>query len=168
MSFMVYLAVLIATVFSIALEWDTLVEHPPVAYHAVQAQAPVSAPPAAPVVHEATPEQPARSNASASAPVAPPPPPAPAETAAQPSVQCDVDACSAAYRTFRASDCTYNSSSGRRLCTKGTAENDSVDTRTEPGVANCHVRACSEHYSSFNPSDCTYQPLEGPRRLCEK
>jgi hypothetical protein len=164
MSFIVYLAILIATVFSVALEWDTLVEHPSVAYHAVQAQAPVPQP--APVVREATPEQPAGNNANASAPAAAPV--APAETATQPSVACDVSACAAAYRTFRASDCTYNSSSGRRLCTKGEAQADRTDAHAESDVANCHIRACSEYYSSFNPTDCTYQPLEGPRRLCEK
>jgi hypothetical protein len=161
MSFIVYLAVLIATVFSVALEWGTLVERPQVAYHAVQAQAP--APQAAPVVREAAPEQPAGNNASASAPAAPP-----VETATQPSVTCDVDACAAAYRTFRSSDCTYNSNSGRRLCTKGEAPADSADAHAESAVANCHIRACSEYYSSFNPTDCTYQPLEGPRRLCRK
>lgn len=33
---------------------------------------------------------------------------------------CDVAACTAAYRTFQASDCTYMPSRGvRRLCTKG-------------------------------------------------
>jgi hypothetical protein len=79
-----------------------------------------------------------------------------------------VSACAAAYRTFRASDCTYNSSSGRRLCTKGEAQADRTDAHAESDVANCHIRACSEYYSSFNPTDCTYQPLEGPRRLCEK
>ena len=32
---------------------------------------------------------------------------------------CDVNACAHAYRSFRASDCTYLSNAGRRLCTKG-------------------------------------------------
>jgi hypothetical protein len=109
MSFMVYLAVFIATVFSIALEWGTIVERPQVAYHAEQVQAPVL--PAAPVAREATPDNPSANNA-ASVPAAPPP--------AQPSVACDVDACAAAYRSFRASDCTYMPNAGvRRLCTKG-------------------------------------------------
>jgi hypothetical protein len=165
MSFIVYLAVLIATVFSVALEWDSLVERQLVPYHAVQAQAPALQ--AAPIAREATPQPPAGNNASASVPAAPQPP-APTEAAAQPSVQCDIDACSAAYRTFRASDCTYNSSSGRRLCTKGEARSEGANARAESGVANCHIRACSEYYSSFNPTDCTYQPLEGPRRRCEK
>jgi hypothetical protein len=35
-------------------------------------------------------------------------------------IRCDADACAAAYRSFRESDCTYNPSFGpRRLCTKG-------------------------------------------------
>ena len=34
--------------------------------------------------------------------------------------KCDVDACAEAYRSFRASDCTYMTNAGvRRLCTKG-------------------------------------------------
>jgi hypothetical protein len=56
--------------------------------------------------------------------------PPPAATAAQatsdapaatpePQVRCNVDACTAAYRSFTASDCTYLPSNGpRRLCTK--------------------------------------------------
>jgi hypothetical protein len=43
---------------------------------------------------------------------------APAEAVSPP---CDVEACTRAYRTFRASDCTYIPSFGvRKLCTKGT------------------------------------------------
>jgi hypothetical protein len=46
-------------------------------------------------------------------------PAAPAPAAAAP--KCDVDACTQAYRSFRASDCTYMPNAGvRRLCTKGT------------------------------------------------
>ena len=59
-----------------------------------------------------------------------PSPPTSAGTAAQattdapavarePQVRCNVDACSAAYRSFTASDCTYQPSNGpRRLCAK--------------------------------------------------
>jgi hypothetical protein len=37
----------------------------------------------------------------------------------EPQVSCNVDACIAAYRSFRESDCTYQPSNGpRRLCTK--------------------------------------------------
>ncbi len=42
---------------------------------------------------------------------------------ATPALKCDVDACARAYRSFQASDCTYNPSVGpRRLCTKGDPE----------------------------------------------
>lgn len=44
------------------------------------------------------------------------------QTAASHRAQCDLDACAAAYRSFRASDCTYQSYGGeRRLCRKGMA-----------------------------------------------
>jgi hypothetical protein len=34
-------------------------------------------------------------------------------------VRCNVNACTAAYRSFRAADCTYQPSDGpRRLCSK--------------------------------------------------
>jgi hypothetical protein len=46
-------------------------------------------------------------------------PAAPATAEAPP--KCDIAACSAAYRTFTPSDCTYMPSFGvRKLCTKGT------------------------------------------------
>ena len=46
--------------------------------------------------------------------------PAAPAAAAAPQPKCDVTACTEAYRTFRASDCTYMPSAGvRRLCTKG-------------------------------------------------
>jgi hypothetical protein len=46
-------------------------------------------------------------------------PAAPAAEVAPP--KCDIAACTAAYRSFTASDCTYMPSAGvRRLCTKGT------------------------------------------------
>jgi hypothetical protein len=39
--------------------------------------------------------------------------------ASEPEVHCNVSACTAAYRSFRASDCTYMPSAGeRKLCTK--------------------------------------------------
>ena len=60
------------------------------------------------------------------APVAAPVPAAPSvatPVAAAAKIRCDADACAAAYRSFRESDCTYNPSSGpRRLCTKGDPE----------------------------------------------
>ena len=45
-------------------------------------------------------------------------PPAPV-VASEPAARCNVDACTAAYHSFTASDCTYQPSNGpRRLCTK--------------------------------------------------
>jgi len=55
--------------------------------------------------------------AKAAIPMHPPEAPAAAQV---PRPLCDVAACTAAYRTFQASDCTYMPSRGvRRLCTKG-------------------------------------------------
>ena len=71
---------------------------------------PVSPPPASPVPAPAT---------VAAAPrveTAPAPPP----IVAAPKPKCDIEACAAAYRSFRESDCTFNPSVGpRQLCTKG-------------------------------------------------
>ena len=51
----------------------------------------------------------ARAAAQAAAPVSAP----------EPEARCNVDACTAAYRSFTRSDCTYQPSNGpRRLCTK--------------------------------------------------
>lgn len=47
------------------------------------------------------------------------PAPAPAPKKAAPAANCNVAACEAAYRSFRAEDCTYQPfDGGRRLCTK--------------------------------------------------
>ncbi len=110
------------------------------------------------------------------------------ETAAPP--RCDVAACDAAYRSFRASDCTYQPYDGpRRLCTRtsdddaaldetaASDEEDADDAQAPPaesppaavtGQFVCNFDACEEAYRSFRASDCTYQPFEGPRRLCER
>jgi hypothetical protein len=45
--------------------------------------------------------------------------PSEAIAAPEPEVRCNVNACAAAYRSFRASDCTYLPTAGeRKLCTK--------------------------------------------------
>ena len=184
MPFFVYLAILLTTVFSVALEWDTLVEPSAATRHAMRAITQVSAPPPRGVdIAPSAPAEPAKAVESAPPPAsepakavaaAPPPPAAPQQPAAaeQPAApECDLAACASAYGSFRASDCTWQPYEGpRRLCTKGAAADadSAADTQAEPAVARCHIRACAEAYSSFNPSDCTYQPLEGPRRLCEK
>jgi hypothetical protein len=59
---------------------------------------------------------------------------APQETAAVPSNnRCDVQACAGAYRSFRVSDCTYQSFEGpRRVCTKPPVQRTAREQRDEP------------------------------------
>ena len=187
MPFFVYLAILITAVFSVALEWDALVVPSASTMREMQAMSHFRGPPptqrdAAKQDDKAHAVQPAIPQTVAGAP-----PPgavndaAPAKagddalaqkTAAPAPLQCDLSACAAAYFSFRASDCTYQPTSGpRRLCTKGAPEPAAAVARADgatPAVPGCHYRTCAEHYSSFNPQDCTYQPLEGPRRVCER
>ena len=94
--------------------------------------------------------------------------PKPVAAAAPP--KCDVAACERAYRSFTASDCTYQPSDGpRRLCTKGTPPAAASLAKPEARAqATCNIAACTDAYVSFNASDCTYQPSDGPRRLCAK
>jgi len=93
--------------------------------------------------------------------------------------KCDVAACSAAYHSFRASDCTWQPFDGpRRLCDKGNPPQS--EAATEPSAPQdatadatpvsdkCDVAACQRAYFTFNAADCTYQPSNGPRRLCDK
>ena len=89
--------------------------------------------------------------------------------------RCNVAACASAYRSFRASDCTYQSHRGeRRLCDKGVAAADApMSARPEPAnaraQATCNVDLCARQYQSFDPTDCTYRPYGGgQRRLCER
>lgn len=102
------------------------------------------------------------------------------ESAAAP--RCDVRACTAAYRSFRASDCTWQPYDGpRRFCDRGTppgpntvqaaeqATNPDEAVAADQQVSNkCDIEACEQAYFTFNPADCTYQPVDGPRRLCTK
>jgi hypothetical protein len=63
----------------------------------------------------AAPAQPAAPSANAGTPAAA----APDKVEREPRPQCNVDACTAAYRSFRPDDCTYQPTNGpRRLCTK--------------------------------------------------
>ncbi len=95
---------------------------------------------------------------------------------------CDVNACTNAYRSFRASDCTYQPYEGeRRLCKKGNPPVLGRDAAVSGAMKGydalaaderapipCNVAACARAYSSFDASSCTYQPYDGPRRLCRK
>jgi hypothetical protein len=99
------------------------------------------------------------------------PPPAESE---QP--KCDIAACSAAYRSFRVSDCSWQPYEGpRRHCDKGQPPQDvaaaDANAATDAGLQvsdKCDIAACRQAYFTFTPSDCTYQPSNGPRRLCTK
>jgi hypothetical protein len=168
MTFIVYLVVAVITVFGVLLEMGLLVEPA----HKVEAsRAPVTIPAPPPVAERTAPETDARAT---EAPVIPLP-----ARQATPVVsgKCDVTACAVAYTSFRAADCTYESSAGRReLCTKGVASDPATaeavlnahsDTTTATS-AFCNIAACTTAYHSFTPADCTYQPTEGPRRLCAK
>lgn len=63
-------------------------------------------------------------NAQASAPAQP-------ESTAS-SNRCDIQACSSAYKSFRASDCTYQPNDGpRRICSKSTEQRAAREQREE-------------------------------------
>lgn len=102
-----------------------------------------------------------------------------ADAGSQP--RCDIAACSAAYRSFRAEDCSWQPYEGpRRFCDKGNPPQDIAGSDAKPGettasiggeqvVSNkCDIAACKQAYFTFDPADCTYQPSHGPRRLCER
>lgn len=107
-------------------------------------------------------------------------PAAPVVATEQP--KCDIAACSAAYHSFRASDCSWQPFDGpRRFCDKGQPPQTRASTEPTPGGSiaapdlntaqpppNCHIEACKQAYFTFNPADCTYQPSNGPRKLCTK
>jgi penicillin-binding protein 1A len=109
---------------------------------------------------------------------------------------CDYEACGMAYRSFRASDCSYRPySGGRRLCRlnedsghdddddyedeqsvelveSGGDEEDFEDAYyEEPDMAEhgyCNFEACSRSYESFRASDCSYRAYSGRRKFCRK
>ena len=95
--------------------------------------------------------------------------------------ECDYRACTDAYRSFRASDCTYQPYSGSRaICTLGNDGGQRLQAQQREPVADthrseargemqCNVDVCAQFYNSFDSSDCSYQPYDGgPRQLCER
>jgi 1A family penicillin-binding protein len=85
--------------------------------------------------------------------------------------RCNYDACGRAYRSFRASDCSYQPYDGpRRSCTRGLDSDErataALDFDHEEDSRSCNYEACASAYRSFRSSDCTYQPYRGQRRLC--
>lgn len=112
-----------------------------------------------------------------------PAPAAPVAMAAPALPKCDIAACSAAYHSFRASDCSWQPFDGpRRFCDKGVPPQQEASAAPgavsssivapEPDATqsppNCHIEACRQAYFTFNAADCTYQPSNGPRKLCTK
>ncbi len=103
-----------------------------------------------------------------------------ATAATAPLPACDIQACTVAYHSFRAADCTYQPNDGpRRLCKKGTppreaqpaaaSRADDAHAQATPAQApSCNIAACAAAYHTFDATDCTYQPRDGPRRLCAK
>ncbi len=126
-------------------------------------------------------QQPAQ-NAATAPPIMAPEQPAEQAATPEPSEQpkCDIDACSVAYRSFRASDCTWQPYEGpRRFCDKGTPPQNVATLTPAQQTANtdidqpvvsdkCDIEACKHAYFTFTSEDCTYQPSNGPRRLCTK
>jgi len=86
--------------------------------------------------------------------------------------QCDYQGCASAYRSFRASDCTYQPHGGRRRLCEKTARPTEVRTSqvpTQTRAQQCNFDVCTRFYRSFDPSDCTYQPHSGgARRTCDR
>jgi hypothetical protein len=103
----------------------------PVAQVAVAPQQPQAQPkelqqpiqPAAPQTAAIAPEQPAAPNDKTAAQSAIAAAPATEPVAQQTAGRCDVQTCTSAYSSFRASDCTYQPFSGpRRVCGKPSAQ----------------------------------------------
>ena len=209
MSLLLYLAVLVVSVTSVLFGLDWLSTPPPPpskppvqvarththpappATKPVKSVAPVQAvkPAPRPAAVAATPAPTADVSQTATIPpkpeavgFAPPDAASPSDAAATPAPRCDVQACEVAYRSFRASDCTWQPFDGpRRFCDKGTppAKADRAGAGIEATAAqaqaqaqaqapSCNIKACGRAYLSFDAADCTYQPYEGPRQLCAK
>jgi penicillin-binding protein 1A len=91
---------------------------------------------------------------------------------------CDVSACAAAYRSFRASDCSFQPADGgpRQICERTIADAEAIPVPSGempfpagPEAASCNVSACAAQYRSFRAADCTYQPVDGgPRQFCDR
>jgi hypothetical protein len=115
---------------------------PPVVAPKPAVQSSVATSPAAPKVaapRSAAPRSAApRSAAPSPAPVAVAPVAPPAEA---PKPLCDIAACTQAYHSFTASDCTYLSSTGRRLCTKGVVPTAAVTPAAPVAPASSDVPA---------------------------
>jgi penicillin-binding protein 1A len=94
-----------------------------------------------------------------------------AESTGREPAKCDIQACSSAYSSFRASDCTYQPYFGpRRVCEWGAPKRMTLSHASGPDTSpagSCNAALCSRHFRSFDPASCTYQPHGGgPREVC--
>lgn len=178
MSFLIYLFVVLVAAGSVLFGLDWL-------------QSPLSPQPEASAIAVRTPPPPMPRTTTVQTD-APKPPPAAASTAPAPAAarpaevatagavetaaavatpRCDITACTRAYRSFDAADCTYQPSDGpRRLCRKGTPPRAAAPPAAADAARAqaCNADACARAYKSFDPATCTYQPYGGPRRACTK
>lgn len=124
MSFLVYIAMLIAALVSVVMGLDVVTRAPPATKTAATPALVEPIRHASPVKPAATPrptvaQQPARQTVSQSPDQDQNSDQAQASAPAEPARACNVQACEAAYQSFRASDCTYQPYDGpRRLCSK--------------------------------------------------
>jgi len=185
MQFIVYGAVVVATVFGVVLEWDALVQPSASTRRAMHAMSELNARPPSPRpdnaaaarlpygANPATPAPDARAavvQGATAGPAANPSEPdanssstSNAAASAAPSPvppQCDVNACASAYGSFRASDCTWQPYEGpRRLCTKGAAADVSPDASTANARADDNaVARC--HYRTCAEHYSSFNPAD--------
>jgi hypothetical protein len=83
--------------------------------------------------------------------------------------RCDL-ACGK-YRSFRASDCSYQPFRGpRKICETAQPQPPGSEAFAFVPTSriSCDVQWCSRQYRSFDYASCTYQPYGGgPRKRCE-
>jgi hypothetical protein len=94
--------------------------------------------------------------------------------------QCDYRGCAKDYRSFRASDCTFQPPYGgpRKTCEKRARQagarsaevpQRAAQVQAQTPAQQCNPVVCARLFRSFDPSDCTYQPISGgARRTCDR
>jgi BA14K-like protein len=89
--------------------------------------------------------------------------------------ECDYRDCAKDYRSFRASDCTYQPPHGgpRKICKKVRRPTEvsqpATQVQAQTRAQQCNLVVCARLYRSFDPSDCSYRPNSGgARRTCDR
>jgi hypothetical protein len=171
MPFLIYMAVVLVTLFGVILEMNVLVEparHFERSTLVTQRATPSAAP--VPVAQKQAskavplPPQPEVKQANVNAPAALDNA-APAKEQAAPATPSAVSAAAAA--TTVETPPTANAADAQAPSV-GVDSPPAAIAVEEPPAPKCDVAACETAYFTFTPSDCTYQPSNGPRRLCTK